>query len=338
MDEQEPARSPSGVRRSPTGCIPQWVLDEALGRPVGPVPFRPPANAPTSASTSASASAARQDRLPDTARRRRRLRRAVPLLAGVAVAAAVLATAQVVQQAPEQLLALGAAHRPGGAAHYPPPGQEESDGPLGEAPAAAGREGQGFRYLQHQDGSDDPVTWSPCRPIHYVVRPDHAPPGGETVVAQAVAQVSAATGLSFVDDGATTEGPAEDRDAYQPERYGDRWAPVLIAWATTAEVPDFGVAILGEAGASSLATPSGDDAYVTGVLHLDAAGMAQILQTAGADAARAVVAHELGHLVGLAHVDDQRQLMFPRAGASTFGDGDLAGLAALGRGPCQPDA
>jgi len=26
------------------------------------------------------------------------------------------------------------------------------------------------------------VTWSPCRPVHYVVRPDNAPAGGEQVL------------------------------------------------------------------------------------------------------------------------------------------------------------
>ena len=49
--------------------------------------------------------------------------------------------------------------------------------------------------------------------------------------------------------------------------------------------------------------------------------------------------HEFGHLVGLDHVDDPTQLMYPSTSpaVSTFGGGDLAGLAALGSGACAPN-
>jgi hypothetical protein len=42
--------------------------------------------------------------------------------------------------------------------------------------------------------------------------------------------------------------------------------------------------------------------------------------------------------VGLAHVDDATQLMYPEARrqVSDFADGDLTGLAPLGSGPCVP--
>jgi hypothetical protein len=45
--------------------------------------------------------------------------------------------------------------------------------------------------------------------------------------------------------------------------------------------------------------------------------------------------HELAHVVGLAHVDDPRELMYAdNLGHQAFGPGDLTGLAALGRGRC----
>ena len=59
------------------------------------------------------------------------------------------------------------------------------------------------------DGS--PVTFDPCRPVHVVVRPDHEPPGGRALLLEALADLSAATGLQFVDDGTTDEAPTEDR-------------------------------------------------------------------------------------------------------------------------------
>ena len=66
------------------------------------------------------------------------------------------------------------------------------------------------------------MTYDPCRPIRYVVRPDNAPTNGLQLIQQAVAQVSDATGLEFVYEGPTTEGPGERRP-YQPGRYGERW-------------------------------------------------------------------------------------------------------------------
>jgi len=50
------------------------------------------------------------------------------------------------------------------------------------------------------------------------------------------------------------------------------------------------------------------------------------------------VLHELGHLVGLAHVSDPTQLMYPQSsGVLDLAAGDLTGLAQLGAGECVPD-
>jgi hypothetical protein len=78
--------------------------------------------------------------------------------------------------------------------------------------------------------------------------------------------------------------------------------------------------------------------YVTGAVSLDAAAFAEMLaDERGAAAARAIVLHELGHVVGLAHVDDPTQLMNERnEGVVDFASGDMAGLAAVGQGECVP--
>ena len=58
-------------------------------------------------------------------------------------------------------------------------------------------------------------------------------------------------------------------------------------------------------------------------------------QSGGLEVARAIAMHELGHLVGLAHVDDERELMDAQNhGQVDFGPGDRRGLARLGRGRC----
>lgn len=74
-------------------------------------------------------------------------------------------------------------------------------------------------------------------------------------------------------------------------------------------------------------------------MELDAAKLGSLLQRPNGDQlVRAVVPHELGHLVGLAHVNSPSQLMYPQAqlGVTDFGAGDLTGLAALGKGVCLP--
>jgi hypothetical protein len=159
------------------------------------------------------------------------------------------------------------------------------------------------------------------------------------MIATAVAEVSRATGLRFIGDGSTSEQVVQDRRPYQPDRYGERWAPVLIAWVTEEEDPDFGVDVAGTAGPQRVGRPDGAFTYVTGEVHLDPQALGAMARTAGEPLARAVILHELGHLVGLAHVKDPTQIMFPRAqqGVVAFGAGDLRGLAALGSGRCAPD-
>lgn len=221
----------------------------------------------------------------------------------------------------------------------PPPGLEEAAAPRGSPPPVPDGGTGKYRFLHTTNGSD-PVTFSPCRPIHYVVRPDNAPHRGERIISAAVSRVSEATGLVFIDDGATDEPPSQERAVYQPDRYGDRWAPVLITWATPAEVPDFGVDIAGEAGPSRVVSADRNNtAYVSGTVALDPVKIAEIRTTMGEPVARAVIMHELGHLVGLAHTEHDDQLMFPRGSAevTTYAAGDRTGLAQLGQGPCQPD-
>lgn len=48
-------------------------------------------------------------------------------------------------------------------------------------------------------------------------------------------RAAAGTGLVFIDDGLTDERWSKEREPYQPDRYGDRWAPILISWSTEEE-------------------------------------------------------------------------------------------------------
>jgi hypothetical protein len=218
----------------------------------------------------------------------------------------------------------------------PPAGLEESDVPLGAPPPELGT--GTFAFTSMQPDGDGPVAYSPCRPIHYVVRPDGGPAGGDELIRAAVARVSAATGLQFVDDGPTQEGPSTDREAYQPDAYGRRWAPVLVTWSTPAETPELAGDVAG-IGGSAAVTRAGRSVYVTGSITLDGEDVGGLAaQPATQAVALGIVVHEFAHLVGLDHVDDPTQLMYPSTSptVSDLGAGDLAGLAALGSGACAP--
>ncbi len=219
----------------------------------------------------------------------------------------------------------------------PPPGIEEQDEPLGrpQRPAAAS---SSYRFLAMNDDGT-PVGYSPCRPLHYVVNAALAPEGAERLVEDAIRTISRATGIRFVDDGSTAEAPSPSRIPYQQDAYGDRWAPLLIAWTTPEQAPQLAGPVIGTGGSTHFSFGDGPKSFVTGSLELDAPQIAQDLsRTDGAAYATAVILHELGHVMGLEHVDDPVQLMYPEIGAPDgLAAGDLNGLYELGSSQCRKD-
>jgi hypothetical protein len=196
----------------------------------------------------------------------------------------------------------------------------------------------GYPFMRMQGNGADPVAYDPCRPIHFTTSTVGLPPGGDALVREAVATMSQASGLQFVDDGLTDEPPVPERDPYQPDRYGDRWAPVYIAFATPGQIPRLAGSTVGLGGSTPRAADDGVLVYVTGSVWLDAAAMDDLLVAGRRESARAVVEHEIGHVLGLDHVSDATQLMSETGGTGAGpSDGDRRGLAVLGRGVCRPD-
>jgi hypothetical protein len=229
----------------------------------------------------------------------------------------------------------------GGSAHaYPALPDDVATTPLA-APAPAPAGSGGYALLEREDdGSGRPVRWDPCRPIHYVIREHGAPAGGDAAVSSAIDMLEQIMGLRFVFDGYTSEPPVSDRPAIQTKRYGDRWAPVLVAWTDAQEYPAMSsYAGLGGPDAVSGRIP-GRRRFVSGVVLLNRVYLGQTIRwNGGRDRLNAVVLHEFGHLAGLDHVDDRSQLMYqqPSPKDGGFADGDRRGLAALSGGPCFRD-
>ena len=221
----------------------------------------------------------------------------------------------------------------------PLPGDAAAAPLAAPAPAPAG-EG-GFAVLQRQEGTAEPVGWDPCRPLRYVVNNEHAPPSGQYLVESAVAEVQRLTGQVFVAEGTTQEQPSDRRAAVQKDRYGDRWAPVLIAWSEPGASPGLAGPVAGYAGPQVVDGAQPDtQRYVTGQVVLDGPQLGELAAgSAGLARARGVLLHELAHLMGLDHVEDRAQLMYPSTTllGVDFAEGDRRGLAAVSGRSCHTD-
>lgn len=196
--------------------------------------------------------------------------------------------------------------------------------------SAVDAEGDGaYAFLATHPGTDQPVGWSPCEPIDYVVNPEGAPDDWSDLVEESVDEISEATGLVFDYSGTT-----DDRDFEGRFEASGSPKPVLIGWATAEEVPGLKGDVAGLAGPISR-TNGIVQQYVTGRVMLDSDAFDEIerFRDSGLHQ-RAIVMHELAHLVGLDHVDDRSELMYPTSSVPDLGAGDRRGLALVGDVPC----
>jgi len=175
----------------------------------------------------------------------------------------------------------------------------------------------------------DPVGWDPCQPIHYVVNPEGAPERWERIIRDGVETTAQASGFRFQYDGTSVDRSLDRRrgDAADPP-------PVLISWADSTEVPDLAGSTAG-IGGSSPKLVNNRLRYVTGMVVLDTAAYDDMDLGGDERSEELILAHELGHVLGLDHVDDVGELMNAEyVGQDGFGPGDRAGLERLHELPC----
>lgn len=221
----------------------------------------------------------------------------------------------------------------------PPEVRPVSTLPVGVPPTQASHSTD-YAFMATRPGfSDEPVTFDPCKVIHIVVNTADAPTGADALLREALSRVSAASGLVFTIDGTTTEPPSRNRRSRDVARYGTGPSPVLVAWTNPSVVPELAGNIAGIGGPiPDQHAISTSPRWVSGIAFLDGPSMSRLLQRSsrGWSQGRAIVMHELAHVVGLTHVASRHELMNAKndSGMLGFGPGDLEGLRLLGSGSC----
>jgi hypothetical protein len=195
------------------------------------------------------------------------------------------------------------------------------------------------------------VRWSPCQisafgtvTTHYITYRVNA--GGQssriTLVKQALAQVTAATGLRFRYLGTTRYVP---RDAVIHYASGSRYvfdaagqraatgAELVVAWAAKSWTNLLTGTEAGSGTASWSGSPSSQLRIVESAVVMKT-GVPLLSGFRAGASVGTLLLHELGHAVGIEHVTSRSQVMYPTIGSwspAGYASGDKTALRMVGR-------
>lgn len=217
------------------------------------------------------------------------------------------------------------------------PTPEPEPSPSASPPAATAAEIGPFRFLDRT--SQGPVRWNPCEAVTYAVDARDAPGWVVRDLERALGEVSDATGIRFRSKGDTAESFAL---AHRRMRFDDRGPDVVILWVEQERYDAIRKRLSSRRPTLAFALPIPGDYGTLGEYVGAVVVMSE--RTFASPASRGfayrwshgvVLLHELGHVMGLAHVKrDAEQLMYagpsPVLDVTSYGTGDLEGLRRLG--------
>ena len=189
-----------------------------------------------------------------------------------------------------------------------------------------------YTFLGVQPDGWSPIRWNPCvSTITYKVNLGGAPRSELTAMLKAVATVKAATHLPLRYGGTTTVMPTLRSEA-DGSMVRNARADIVIAFARPGtgrgrtdilqndNMSRGGMYWQSFSGPDGLGLRASAGVVVITWNHLAQPPVVR----------QAIYLHELAHAMGLGHVTDRSQLMYPKVSVHTFGRGDLAGLARVG--------
>jgi hypothetical protein len=159
------------------------------------------------------------------------------------------------------------------------------------------------------NSAGSPARWNPCDSVHYEVVTSGAPAGWQNDISNDISQAANATGLSFVSDGTAASSPSN-------------YDGIVISWASQLTGGD----TVGLTTYSYYNTPSFAPQMVAATIQL----LSSLTAGGGSGGEQPVLLHELGHALGLAHVNAPEVMNPVDQGYTSYHAGDLNGLTHLG--------
>ena len=193
-------------------------------------------------------------------------------------------------------------------------------------------------YRPHGSGSHSYLferlrAWhDPCTVITYRVNTATGPRHALAMTRHAVSLVAQATGYRFRYEGRTTAVPFSGPDA---AHRGDPRSVMTIAWTDAQHVRGLRGDVIGLGGAARSGRVLQDP-----LVALDGEQPGLSAGFGRGATYGSLLLHEIGHAMGLGHVDDPTLVMHSGLGSASYGRygrGDLAGLAQVDAlNPCAP--
>lgn len=186
---------------------------------------------------------------------------------------------------------------------------------------------EAYRYVHVSRGA--PARWDPCSVVTYRVNTEDARPNSLADLREALRRVTYETGVVFREAGTTRQVPGAPRFRYD--------ADLVVAWTNGGD----GTTLLGgdRAAAGGFEHPvagrGGRPRINQGFVVVDTTALVRMGPGFGeGETEGQVLLHELGHVMGLDHIEEDHQIMrstVQKMDAALYGAGDLTGLRRIGR-------